>query len=201
MAWRPLRRRRCARSLGLSRSSVPHPQHGGPAGQSARRAISLCGHHACAARACDPAGQGKKIDLRQVCGDAIGNRTLPVAKLPRERHSTRDFDDQQPITLTELAQASRRRRARAVEMERPDRPRRRRSQRFRMPRGPTRPGGAPTSSNSIWPSPTARDSRAASITTTPIATRWCRSARTHRNSTRNWRRLNLRWMRPACPRS
>ena len=29
--------------------------------------------------------------------------TSPVAKLLRERHSTRDFDDQQPITLPELA--------------------------------------------------------------------------------------------------
>ena len=29
--------------------------------------------------------------------------TSPVAKLLRERHSTRDFDDQQPITLAELA--------------------------------------------------------------------------------------------------
>ncbi len=28
----------------------------------------------------------------------------PFAKLLRERHSTRDFDDQHPVTLAELAQ-------------------------------------------------------------------------------------------------
>jgi SagB-type dehydrogenase family enzyme len=46
---------------------------------------------------------GKKIDLRTFSvpqSEAIG----PAAKLLRERHSTREFDDQRPITLAELSQ-------------------------------------------------------------------------------------------------
>jgi SagB-type dehydrogenase family enzyme len=45
---------------------------------------------------------GKKIDLRKLSAerpDAIS----PVAKLLHERHSTRSFDDQRPISLTELS--------------------------------------------------------------------------------------------------
>jgi SagB-type dehydrogenase family enzyme len=45
---------------------------------------------------------GKKINLRKVL-DAPSETTSPVAKLLRERHSTRNFDEQQPITLTELS--------------------------------------------------------------------------------------------------
>ena len=41
---------------------------------------------------------GKKVDLRTLQAEPS-----PVAKLLRERHSTRDFDDRQPITLAELA--------------------------------------------------------------------------------------------------
>ena len=40
---RAVRGRRQPRSLGFSRSSVPHAQHGRPAGQPARRTLSLCG--------------------------------------------------------------------------------------------------------------------------------------------------------------
>ena len=50
-----------------------------------------------------PNWPGKKIDLRKVSAgrpEAIS----PVAKLLRERHSTRSFDDQRPITLAELSQ-------------------------------------------------------------------------------------------------
>jgi SagB-type dehydrogenase family enzyme len=50
-----------------------------------------------------PSWPGKKIDLRKVSAthpEAIS----PVAKLLRERHSTRSFDDQRPITLAELSQ-------------------------------------------------------------------------------------------------
>jgi len=43
---------------------------------------------------------GDKIDLRAI-PDA--QQAAPVAKLLRERHSTRAFDDQRPITLAELA--------------------------------------------------------------------------------------------------
>jgi SagB-type dehydrogenase family enzyme len=45
---------------------------------------------------------GKKIDLREV-SPAPAEILSPAAKLLRERHSTRDFDNQRPITLAELA--------------------------------------------------------------------------------------------------
>jgi SagB-type dehydrogenase family enzyme len=50
-----------------------------------------------------PSWPGKKVDLRKFSA-AHPEATSPVAKLLRERHSTRSFDDQQPITLAELAQ-------------------------------------------------------------------------------------------------
>ncbi len=50
-----------------------------------------------------PRWPGKKIDLSQLSAPAA-EANSPFAKLLRERHSTRDFDDQQPITLAELAQ-------------------------------------------------------------------------------------------------
>src|SRR6202044_1526713 len=50
-----------------------------------------------------PSWPGKKVDLRKVSA-AHPQTTSPVAKLLRERHSTRSFDDQRPITLAELAQ-------------------------------------------------------------------------------------------------
>jgi SagB-type dehydrogenase family enzyme len=49
-----------------------------------------------------PRWPGKKIDLGKLA-NAPSEITSPVAKLLRVRHSTRDFDDQQPITLAELA--------------------------------------------------------------------------------------------------
>ncbi len=45
---------------------------------------------------------GKKIDLRKFSA-AHSQPISPAAKLLRERHSTRIFDDQRPITLAELA--------------------------------------------------------------------------------------------------
>jgi SagB-type dehydrogenase family enzyme len=45
---------------------------------------------------------GKTIDLRKFSA-APSQTNSPVAKLLRERHSMRDFDDQQPITLAELS--------------------------------------------------------------------------------------------------
>jgi SagB-type dehydrogenase family enzyme len=45
---------------------------------------------------------GKPIDLHELSA-AASQTDSPVAKLLRERHSTRDFDDQQPITLAELS--------------------------------------------------------------------------------------------------
>ncbi|HEY3032288.1 MAG TPA: SagB family peptide dehydrogenase [Bradyrhizobium sp.] len=49
-----------------------------------------------------PRWPGKKIDLRKFSA-APSDTISPVAKLLHERHSTRAFDDQQPITLTELS--------------------------------------------------------------------------------------------------
>ncbi|MGA7998246.1 MAG: SagB family peptide dehydrogenase, partial [Bradyrhizobium sp.] len=50
-----------------------------------------------------PRWPGKKIDLRQL-SDAPPKTPSPFARLLHERHSTRDFDERQPITLAELAQ-------------------------------------------------------------------------------------------------
>jgi SagB-type dehydrogenase family enzyme len=50
-----------------------------------------------------PRWPGKKIDLRKFSA-APSHAKSPVATLLRERHSTRDFDAQQPITLSELSQ-------------------------------------------------------------------------------------------------
>ena len=50
-----------------------------------------------------PSWPGKKVDLRKFSA-AHPEATSPIAKLLRERHSTRSFDDQRPITLPELAQ-------------------------------------------------------------------------------------------------
>jgi SagB-type dehydrogenase family enzyme len=49
-----------------------------------------------------PPWPGAKIDLREI-SPATTEVTSPAAKALRERHSTRDFDNQRPITLTELA--------------------------------------------------------------------------------------------------
>jgi SagB-type dehydrogenase family enzyme len=46
---------------------------------------------------------GKRIDLRKF-SDAPLQPISPVAQLLRERHSTRSFDDERPITLAELSQ-------------------------------------------------------------------------------------------------
>ncbi|MGA7326717.1 MAG: SagB family peptide dehydrogenase [Rhodomicrobium sp.] len=48
-----------------------------------------------------PSWPGKQIDLCTFLEPS--SQANPVAKLLRERHSTRDFDDRQPITLAELA--------------------------------------------------------------------------------------------------
>lgn len=47
-----------------------------------------------------PRWPGKKIDLRKFSATQTNS---PAATLLRERHSTRDFDDRQPITLAELS--------------------------------------------------------------------------------------------------
>jgi SagB-type dehydrogenase family enzyme len=49
-----------------------------------------------------PAWPGKKISLRD-CSAADADEVSPLTKLLRERHSTRAFDDERPITIAELA--------------------------------------------------------------------------------------------------
>ena len=49
-----------------------------------------------------PRWPGKKIDLRKV-SITPSEKPSPFARLLHERHSTRDFDDTQPITLAEVA--------------------------------------------------------------------------------------------------
>jgi SagB-type dehydrogenase family enzyme len=49
-----------------------------------------------------PSWPGKTIDLRKI-SPAQSQLISPAAKLLRERHSTRSFDDGRPITLAELA--------------------------------------------------------------------------------------------------
>jgi SagB-type dehydrogenase family enzyme len=49
-----------------------------------------------------PPWPGTKIDLRELSSVAV-DAPSPTAKRLRERHSTRDFDSQRPITLAELA--------------------------------------------------------------------------------------------------
>jgi SagB-type dehydrogenase family enzyme len=50
-----------------------------------------------------PPWPGTRVDLRDLTS-AAADVPSPTAKLLRERHSTRDFDSQRPITLAELAQ-------------------------------------------------------------------------------------------------
>jgi SagB-type dehydrogenase family enzyme len=49
-----------------------------------------------------PRWPGKKIDLRELSA-AASQAISPITALLHERHSTRDFDDQHPITLAELS--------------------------------------------------------------------------------------------------
>ena len=130
-----------------------------------------------------PRWPGKKIDLRKLSA-AHSQAISPVAKLLRERHSTRSFDDQTTDHARRACAVSRRHRARPVAMEQPARPRRRRSD-GRVCRQAVSVGGrAATSSSSIWRSTNAKGLPADSIITTPADTRWCRSASARMSSKR-----------------
>jgi SagB-type dehydrogenase family enzyme len=50
-----------------------------------------------------PSWPGEKIDLQRL-SDGDAQPVSPAVKLLRDRHSTRNFDDQRPITLAELSQ-------------------------------------------------------------------------------------------------
>ena len=139
---------------------------------------------------------GKKIDLRKL-SSAPSQTNSPVAKLLRERHSTRGFDDRQPITLAELSIAPRvsSRNGEAGSTLATA------ALKSRTPPGHIRRVAVLTSSNSIWPSPTAKDLQADSIITTPTDTHWCRSPCKRMSSKRSWRRPNLQWTHPPHRRS
>ena len=96
------RRRRKPCDVGFPRPAVPHPQHRRPARQPDRRPLSLCGRH-CSAAGTRPRWPGKTHRSPQALGRAGGNDLAGRASLLRERHSTRDFDDGNPITLAELS--------------------------------------------------------------------------------------------------
>ena len=113
------RGRRPPRSLGLSRSPVPRAQHGRPARQPAGRTLSIRGCHASATGGAAPLAR-KEDRFAQVLGRAFGG-VSPAARLLRERHSTRSFDDQRPITLAELSRFLDNTRACLVELEKQDR--------------------------------------------------------------------------------
>src|SRR5262249_26601695 len=49
-----------------------------------------------------PRWPGQKIDLRKISG-VVPEMVGPVAKLLRERHSSRRYDDEQPVNLAELS--------------------------------------------------------------------------------------------------
>ena len=77
--WQPATRRgRCRpRSLGLSRSAVPRAQHAGPARQPARRTLSICGRHACAAGGAAPLARKEDRFARafaRACGSFAGRK-------------------------------------------------------------------------------------------------------------------------------
>ena len=123
-----------------------------------------------------PHWSGATIDLQKLAS-APAEAISPFARLLRERHSERDFDDQHPIKLAELAQLL-------------DSVARVQSKwtspldfgdggetvlTSTTPPGPIPPRAAPTSSNCIWRSPIARGSNEAFIIMMPTGTRWCRS--------------------------
>ena len=142
-----------------------------------------------------PRWPGKKIDLRKFSA-AHPEATSPVAKLLRERHSTRSFDDQRPITLAELAQFLDGPRASCR-----DRTASSTSTTAITPSGRILRRAPATSSSSIWPSTNAKGLPAASTITMPAPTRWRRSAFPRMSSKRCWRKLNMRWARPLRRRS
>jgi SagB-type dehydrogenase family enzyme len=93
------RARRVTSFSGTSRSSVP------PAPKADTRtrwaALSSCGRSAPIAGGAT--SLARKADRSARAWAAHAQPITPLAKLLRERHSTRSFDDQRPITLAELA--------------------------------------------------------------------------------------------------
>ena len=116
-----------------------------------------------------PRWPGKKIDLRKFSA-AHSEAISPVAKLLHERHSTRSFDDQQPITLAELSRF----------LDSTARVLSRWNSRLDLgdggplsstPSGRIRRRAPATSSSSIWRSTNAKGLPEDSIITTPAHTR------------------------------
>jgi SagB-type dehydrogenase family enzyme len=72
---------------------------GGPTCQSGWQHLRLCKRRFTAALRCVRRGPAR----RSTCGNCYFGSDLALRKLLRERHSVRDFDDEHPITLAELA--------------------------------------------------------------------------------------------------
>ncbi len=145
-----------------------------------------------------PRWPGKKIDLRKLSA-APSQVVSPLAKLLRERHSTRDFDDRQPITLAELAQFLDQHRACPVEMEKQARAWRRRSG-GRVYREAVSVGRQRLRTRALSGRRQLRRSctRILSLRRRPARAGADRRAR-RRSSTRSWRQPNSPWTRPATP--
>ena len=182
------------RALGLSRSSVPHPQHGRPAGQPAGRALSPCRRHR-AASGGTAALARKENRSEQIFGRAFCEPVSPFADAAassaiRRANSTTGSRSRSPsfhgFSTAPRVSGRNGKAGPILTMAVPI---------SSTPQGRIRREAALTSLNSIWPSPIAKDLHAASITTTPTATRWCQSPSARRNSTRCWREPNLRWTR------
>ena len=171
---RPAARRgkRQPRPLGFSRSPVPRAQHRRAARQSARWRLSICRRHGAAAGgAAALAGKGHRSrrvrPARPIAADS------PAARLLRERHSTRNFDERRADHACGACALSRRHCPRPLDL--------RERSKFgdESPSSRTRSGrirgrAAATSSSSISPSTSAKASHAASIITTPAPTPWRR---------------------------
>ena len=194
------RGRRQSRALGLSRSSVPRPQHRRPARQPARRHLSLCRRDRSRCRRCGRAWPGKADRPGQVLGRADAAIRRPP-KLLRERHSTRNFDDQRPITLAELAQFLDGA-ARVLSTRKRRSTRRRRRPALEYAVRPYPSAGAQLRARALSRRQhSARDWRAASIITTPAGTRWRRSRSRAQQLDALLAAPHLPWARPPRRRS
>jgi hypothetical protein len=133
-----------------------------------------------------PSWPGKKIDLRKISA-AHPEAISPVAKLLRERRSTRSFDDQRPITLAELSQfLDGTARVLSISNTKLD----------------LNDGG-----RTVRPYPSAGAAYelelylAVNLITTPAPTCWRRSASPRMRSKRCLREPNTQWAPPLRPRS
>ena len=146
--------------LSSSRSSVPHPQHGGTASQPARRTYAyadLIPRHP----QCGRAGLGKvsarrlRNHPRRSRGSCTNATRCATSTIPSRSPSPSLRGSRRSGTTRSTS-------ATAVLMS-------------RMPPAVSVGGGGAYKLSSIWRQPTAKDLRAASIITMPTGTRWSRN--------------------------